>query len=93
MPKLEFVTATGRPHLVVTPKAVLAPGEDGLLELVSWHPGETADSVRSATGFELRVRPGAAETRSPTVEELRILRDAVYPEMAAGFPEYVGGRS
>lgn len=92
VPKLEFVTATGRPHLVVTPKAVLAPGEDGLLELVSWHPGETASSVRSATGFELRVRSGAAETRSPTLAELRILREVVYPEMAAGFPEYVASR-
>jgi glutaconate CoA-transferase, subunit B len=90
--KLEFVTASGRPHLVVTPKAVLAPGEDGLLELVSWHPGETADSVRAATGFELRVRPSAAETPGPTEEELRLLREVVYPEMAAGFPEYVAGR-
>jgi len=90
VPKLDFVTASGRPHLVVTPKAVLAPGEDGLLELVSWHPGETAASVAEATGFELRIRPGAGETSLPTDEELRALRDVVYPEMAAGFPEYVG---
>jgi len=92
VPKLDFVTATGRPHLVVTPKAVLAPGEDGLLELVSWHPGESASSVIEATGFELGVKPGAAETAAPTEEELRVLRDVVYPEMAAGFPEYVAGR-
>ncbi len=92
VPELEFVTASGRPHLVVTPKAVLAPGEDGLLELISWHPGETAASVAAATGFELRVRPGAAETRGPGDEELRVLRSVVYPEMAAGFPEYVASR-
>jgi hypothetical protein len=78
---------------VVTAKAVLAPGAGGLLELVSWHPGETADSVRSATGFELRVRPGASETRGPTGDELRVLREVVYPEMAGGFPEYVATRS
>jgi len=89
VPKLDFVTASGRPHLVVTHRAVLAPGGDGLLELVSWHPGETAAGVIAATGFELRVRPGAAETRGPTEEELRVLREGVYPEMAAGFPEYV----
>jgi glutaconate CoA-transferase subunit B len=93
VPKLDFVTASGRPHLVVTPKAVLAPGTDGLLELVSWHPGETAASVAGATGFELRARPGATETRNPMTEELRLLREVVYPEMAAGFPEYVAARS
>ena len=86
------MTATGRPLLVVTPKAVLSPAEDGLLELVSWHPGETAASVAAATGFELRVRPGASETVPPSEDELRILRDVVYPEMAAGFPEYVASR-
>jgi glutaconate CoA-transferase subunit B len=92
VPKLDFVTASGRPHLVVTSKAVLAPGADGLLELVSWHHGETAAGVVAATGFELRVRPGAAETPAPTEEELRVLREVVYPEMAAGFPEYVAAR-
>jgi glutaconate CoA-transferase, subunit B len=92
VPELDFVTASGRPHLVVTPKAVLAPGEDGLLELVSWHRGETASSVAAATGFELRVRPGAAETAGPSEDELRVLRDAVYSEMAAGFPEFVAAR-
>jgi len=89
VPRLDFVSASGRPHLVVTPKAVLAPGEDGLLELVSWHPGETAATVAAATGFDLRVRPGAAETPHPTDVELRVLREAVYPEMEEGFPEYV----
>jgi glutaconate CoA-transferase, subunit B len=93
VPKLDFVTATGRPHIVVTPKAVLAPGEDGLLELVSWHPGESADSVRAATGFDLQVRVGAAETQGPTEQELQVLREDVYPEMAPGFPEYVAALS
>jgi glutaconate CoA-transferase, subunit B len=92
VPRLDFVTATGRPLLVVTPKAVLAPDEDGLLELLSWHPGETAASIAAATGFDLRVRPGAAETPPPTDEELRVLREVVYPEMAAGFPEFVASQ-
>jgi glutaconate CoA-transferase, subunit B len=92
VPKLDFVTASGRPHIVVTPRAVLAPGGDGLLELVSWHPGETAAGVVAATGFELRVRPGAGETPHPTDAELGTLRGAVYAEMEAGFPEYVASR-
>jgi glutaconate CoA-transferase subunit B len=93
VPELEFVTAAGRPHLVITPKAVLAPGEGGRLELVSWHPGETAASVRAATGFDLPVRQGAAETTPPTDEELNLLRGPVSLEMAAGFPEYIASRS
>jgi glutaconate CoA-transferase subunit B len=91
--ELDFVTAAGRPHLVVTPKAVLRPGAGGLLELASWHPGESAQSVRAATGFELRLAAGAAETPAPTGEELSALREKVYPELEAGFPEFVGALS
>ena len=93
VPVLDFVTAAGRPHLVVTTKAVLTPGEDGLLELASWHPGESVASVQDATGFELRVRPDAAETPPPTDPELELLRGPVSAEMAAGFPEYVSAHS
>jgi len=92
VPELEFVTAAGRPHLVVTPKAVLTPGANGRLELVSWHPGETAASVQAATGFELPVRPGAGATPAPTERELALLRDDVQAEMEGGFPEYVAGQ-
>ena len=91
--ELEFVTAAGKPELVITSKAVLAPGPDGLLELKSWHPGETAESVRAATGFDLAVRRDALETRAPSVRELAALREQVYPEMAAGFPEFVAAVS
>lgn len=89
VPELDFVTAAGRPHLVVTPRAVLAPDPSGRLELVSWHPGETAASVQAATGFELATRPGAGETPAPSAGELSLLRDDVYAEMERGFPEYV----
>jgi glutaconate CoA-transferase, subunit B len=93
VPELDFVTAAGRPHLVLTPKAVLAPGAGGRLELVSWHPGESAASVQAATGFELPIRPGAGETAPPTPLELATLRDEVYAEMAEGFPGFVRGRA
>jgi glutaconate CoA-transferase subunit B len=91
--ELDFVTAAGRPQLVVTPKAVLAPGADGLLELVSWHPGESAQSVQAATSFDLPVREGARETAPPSDRELATLRESVYPEMAEGFPEFVAAVS
>ena len=78
-----------RPQLVVTPRAVLKPGGDGLLELASLHAGETAQTVRAATGFELRPASGARETRPPSEEELVTLREQVYPELEEGFPEFV----
>ena len=93
VPQLDFVTAVGRPHFVVTPKAVLAPNEEsGLLELVSFHPGQSIESVRAATGFDLPVRATVQPTPPPTPEELAALRGPVYEEMAAGFPEYVSRR-
>ena len=93
VPKLDFVTADGSPHFVITPKAVLAPAtESGLLELVSFHPGESVDSVREATGFDLPVRGDVHETVAPTTVEIATLRGPVYEEMAAGFPEYVSRR-
>lgn len=93
VPRLDFVTADGSPHFVITPKAVLAPDPGtGLLELVSFHPGESVESVRAATGFELPARADVHETTAPTQREIETLRGPVYEEMTAGFPEYVARR-
>jgi glutaconate CoA-transferase subunit B len=45
------------------------------MELRSWHPDSSIDDVRAHTGWELAIAPGADETRGPTEEELRIIRD------------------
>jgi len=50
------------------------------MRLRSLHPGVGVDDVVAATGFELEVAPHLAETRAPTDEELRILRDVLDPE-------------
>jgi glutaconate CoA-transferase, subunit B len=42
--------------------------------LHSYHPGETVDSVRRDTGWELKVAPDVHETPAPTAEELAIIR-------------------
>jgi glutaconate CoA-transferase subunit B len=44
------------------------------MHLHSWHPGQTADSVRAATGWNLGVAPGAGPTPLPTAAELAIVR-------------------
>ena len=53
---------------------------DRRMRLVSTHPGVTVDDVRAATGFELAVAADVAETRAPSAEELRLVREVLDPE-------------
>lgn len=69
----------GGPAAVITDRAVLRPDDTGELCLASLHPGETGDSVRRNTGWDLRVLPGAGETPPPTKDELSALQ-AVDPD-------------
>ena len=72
--RLDFTTTSGdRVHVVVTDLGVLEP-RDGELTLVAVHPGVSADEVRAATGWELRVADDLQETRPPTERELAGLR-------------------
>jgi acyl CoA:acetate/3-ketoacid CoA transferase beta subunit len=65
---------------VVTNLAVLDfGGPRGHLRLVSLHPGVTVDEVAEQTGFELVIEGTPPETRLPTGEELRIIRDVLDP--------------
>ena len=47
--------------------------------LASYHPGLTPEIVAQNTGFKLDTSK-ARETKKPTAEEIRILRDIVDPE-------------
>jgi acyl CoA:acetate/3-ketoacid CoA transferase beta subunit len=53
---------------------------DHSMRLVSLHPGVTVEAVVERTGFELRVPDPVPETRSPSAEELRILREVLDPD-------------
>jgi hypothetical protein len=75
--KLDFVTAAGGFHGVVTPIAVFIKRE-GRLALQSWHPEATLDEVRSRTGFDFDAN-GSAPTPPPTQPEIEALR-ALDPE-------------
>lgn len=66
-------------HRVVTDLAVLGFDDDGLMTLLSVHPGVTEEQVRSATGFELR-GADVPETRLPTAEELELIRTVIDPK-------------
>lgn len=45
----------------------------------SLHPGVTIDEVAENTGFELAVPDDVPETRAPTDEELRLIREVIDP--------------
>jgi acyl CoA:acetate/3-ketoacid CoA transferase beta subunit len=65
---------------VVTNLAVLDfETPDHRMRIRSVHPGVTVDEVQAATGFELVVPDDVAESRLPTDEELRLIREVIDP--------------
>ena len=57
--------------------------------LASAHPGETAASLRAATGFDYDApAAGAPTTPDPTAEELALLRGPVCDEMLETYPDF-----
>lgn len=69
--KLDFLTAAGGMHGVVTPIAVFIK-RDGRLALRSWHPQSSLDEVRARTGFAFDAEDAAA-CAPPTVSEREAL--------------------
>jgi len=55
-------------------------GPDHRMRLVSVHPGRTTDEVVAATGFELAVAERVGESRFPSPEELRLIREVIDPD-------------
>lgn len=53
--------------------------EHGRLRLASVHPGVTVEQVREATGFPLEIDGEVPQTRLPTDEELRLIREVLDP--------------
>jgi acyl CoA:acetate/3-ketoacid CoA transferase beta subunit len=52
---------------------------DHRMRLASVHPGVTVEEVVEATGFELAIDGDVPETRLPTEEELRLIREVIDP--------------
>jgi glutaconate CoA-transferase, subunit B len=65
----------GGPAAIITTLCIFRfPAEGGEAYVDSVHPGHTIDEVREATGWEVKVDPGVAETPPPTAAELREIR-------------------
>lgn len=67
-------------HRIVTNLAVLDLGGPGdTLRIVSVHPGVDVEQVQAASGCHLHVDGEVPETRTPTEEELRLIREVLDP--------------
>ena len=65
----------GGPTAVVTTLGVFRFHPDTCqMYLASYHPGQSVESVRAATGFDLAVAPDVAPTPTPSGQELAIVR-------------------
>ena len=53
---------------------------DRSLRLRSLHPGVSVDDVRGATGFEFALSGDVPPSRTPTDQELWLIRDVLDPE-------------
>jgi acyl CoA:acetate/3-ketoacid CoA transferase beta subunit len=75
--------SAGRFHAivrVVTNLAVLDfDTPDHRMRLRSVHPGVTVDEVTAATGFELAIDADVPESRLPSDEEVRLIREVIDP--------------
>jgi acyl CoA:acetate/3-ketoacid CoA transferase beta subunit len=52
---------------------------DRAMRVRSVHPGVAVEEVQEATGFPLVFKGDVPETRTPTLEELRLIRDVIDP--------------
>lgn len=67
-------------RLVITNLAVLDfAGPNHAMRVRSLHPGVALEQVRKQTSFELAAAPNLGETRTPTGDELRIIREVLDP--------------
>jgi glutaconate CoA-transferase subunit B len=63
------------PQAIITTLGILRfDGESREAYLDSYHPGSGVEEIKTHTGWDLKIKPGAAPTPPPTKEELEILR-------------------
>ncbi len=77
----ERADLTGGPSAVITTMGVLRfDDKTKEMYLSSYHPGVTLDQVKQNTGWDLKISPNVKQTESPTVKEVKILREELDPQ-------------
>ncbi len=99
VPKVDMISAPGlsppgifrrgTAQALVTGKCVFAfDAARGRFRLASLHPGETAETIRAATGFTYDEDPATPETAPPSEADRALLRGPVCDEMLETYPEF-----
>jgi len=71
------------PYRLITTRGVFDFDEKTKrMRILHTFPGETVESIQANTGFELLVAPNVSQFQAPTVEEVRLIREAVDPDGA-----------
>ena len=79
----------GTAQALVTGRAVFRfDAGAGRFTLASVHPGETAESIRAATGFDYDAPAEVPETPDPAPADLALLRGPVCDEMLETYPDF-----
>jgi glutaconate CoA-transferase subunit B len=99
VPRVDFVSAPGvsppgvyrrgTAQALVTGRCVFRfDAAAGRFALASAHPGQSAASVRDATGFDYDAPADPAVTADPTADQLDLLRGPVRDRMQATYPDF-----
>lgn len=99
VPKVDFISAPGisapgvyrkgGPRALLTSKALFDfDAQAGGFVLRYVHPGESADSVRAATGFDYAISPDLQTTPDPDAATLALIRGRVRDELAETYPQF-----
>jgi glutaconate CoA-transferase subunit B len=99
VPKVDFISApggndpnvfrSGGPIALVTNRCVFSFDRTAKrFRLDSVHPGHSVDEVRENTGFDYDVAESTGETPAPSATTLKLLREAVAPQLAEVYPQF-----
>ncbi len=99
VPRVSFISApggspdnvhrTGGPVGLITNRCFFSfDRQRKRFKLASIHPGHTLAEVIVNTGFEFDRPPDVPETRAPSPETLRLMRETVAPELAEVYPQF-----
>ena len=97
VPKVDFISAPGAsagnvyrpggPIALVTNRCQFG-FSNGRFKLASVHPGHTVNEVSENTGFDFDTPKDVPETRPPSTETLKVLREVVAPQLAEVYPQF-----
>jgi glutaconate CoA-transferase subunit B len=84
--RLDFVSTAGGARWLLTGRCLFR-FRDGGFELASLHPGQTVDTVRTATGFSFAVPDAVPASPLPDAATLARIRGPVRNELAEVYPQ------